>query len=88
MHNITDNDDIVISAASDPEGFVITFESWVTADAVAADNIILSSASPNVGTVYWRRISGQLLTIGVKDSAGRALPAGSNDYAIAIQLSS
>jgi hypothetical protein len=83
---VVDNDNIIASAASDTNGFTVTFENWV--ESIGATNVRIQSASSTVASAYHRLAAGQVLTVGVKDFAGVDLPAASNDYAIAISVES
>jgi hypothetical protein len=81
---ITDDDSIVTGAATDANGFTLSFESWV--EDLEPRNIIIGSAGSIIAALYYRGAAGQVLTVGVKDFAGVALPAATNDYTVTVSL--
>lgn len=83
---IVDEDNIVVSAASDSFGFTVTFRDWVLD--LGLSNLSFASSSSNVCSIYRRSVSGQVMTVGILDFAGANLAAASNDYSIAITLKS
>jgi hypothetical protein len=83
---ITDDDDIVAAVASNASGLDITFENWVEVNAIAARNVGFAVANSSVCTIYHRSRSGQVLTVGVANFAGAAMPAATNAYTVGMQL--
>jgi hypothetical protein len=81
---ITDPDNMITSAASNANGFDVTFDGWVAS--IALENVQLLSGSSTIGEAYHRGVAGQVLTVGVDDFAGAPLPAASNDYKVQVSL--